>query len=103
MQAVLPSLEEKGSGLPLERGMQSGLPGVKEIFGLTLLLSKPATKEMLYLYLTISESTISRALVLEEEGAQKPVLCQSHYERPPDQIPKAGEASVGPLHHLEKT
>ena len=41
------------------------------------LLSKPVTEETLYLYLTISESAISGALVQEERGAQKPVYYSS--------------------------
>ena len=58
--------------------MRSGLPRVEEILGLTLLLSKPASGETLYLYLTVSESAVSRTLVREEEGAQKPVYYISH-------------------------
>ena len=54
------------------------LPGVEEIPGLVPLLSKLTPGETLYLYLIVSESAVSRALVLEEEGGQKPVYYVNH-------------------------
>ena len=78
MQAIIPSLEEKDNGLLLERGMRSGLSGVEEILDLISLLVKLASGGMLYLYLTISELAVSRALVRENEGAQKPAYYISH-------------------------
>jgi len=58
--------------------MRDGLPGVEEILGLIPLLSKPSSRETMYLYLAISESAVSRALVREEEGVQEPVYYVSH-------------------------
>jgi len=58
--------------------MRSGLPGVEEILGLTPLLLKPVFGEKLYLYLVVSESAVSGALVREKEGTQKPIYYVSH-------------------------
>ena len=45
--------------------------GLKKYLASLPLLSKTVTKETLYLYLAVSESTVSRALV--RRGVQKPV------------------------------
>ena len=42
------------------------------------LLSKPTQGEIIYLYLTVSESVASGALIREEEGIQKPVYYVNH-------------------------
>ena len=42
------------------------------------LLSKPSSGEMLYLYLAVSESAMSKALVREDRSIQKPVYYVSH-------------------------
>jgi len=42
------------------------------------LLSKPALGEILFLYLAVSESAMSRAMIREDEGVQKPVYYISH-------------------------
>ena len=56
----------------------NGLPRVEEILDIAPLLSKPTPGEMMYLYLDISESVVSRALLREEEGIQKIVYYVSH-------------------------
>ena len=71
MQATLLSLEEEQNWLSLERGMRDNLPRIEEISDFTTPLSKPSSGETLYLYLAISESAMSRALVRENEGIQK--------------------------------
>jgi len=53
--------------------MGDDLSEAEEIRGLTSLLSKPSLGETLYLYLAVSESAISGALVREDKGVQKPL------------------------------
>jgi len=72
MQAILPSLKEEWSWLPLERGMRDNLSRTKEIYDFTSLAVKASSGETLYLYLAISESAISGALVREDEGEPVP-------------------------------
>jgi len=78
MQALPPSLEEEWSQLSLERGMQDIFPRTEEKYGLVTLLSKRFSGETLYLYLAVSESAVSGALVREDEGVQKPMYYVSH-------------------------
>jgi len=52
--------------------------GLKRYLVSLPLLSKPSSEEMLYLYLVISESVVSRALLREDEGVQMPVCYISH-------------------------
>ena len=46
---------------------------LKQYLASTLLLSKTVSEEVLYLYLAVSPTAISAALIREEKGAQKPV------------------------------
>ena len=57
--------------------MRDDFPGAEKILGLTPLLSKPSSRETLYLYFAVSKSSLSEALV-REEGIQKPVYYISH-------------------------
>ena len=65
MQAFLPSLEEEWSRLSLERGMRDIFPRTEEVSGLATPAVKNLLREMLYLYLTVLESTVSGALAPE--------------------------------------
>ena len=56
----------------------NGLPRVEEILDIAPLLSKPTPGETMYLYLAVSESAESGALIREEEDVQKPVYYVSH-------------------------
>jgi len=56
--------------------MRVNFPNSEEISGFTTLLSKSTTKEM-FLYLAVSESAVSRALI-QGEGMQKLVYYVSH-------------------------
>ena len=58
--------------------MRDVFPGTEEVLGLTALLSKPSSGEMLFLYLAVLESAVSGALVWEDEGIQKPIYYASH-------------------------
>jgi hypothetical protein len=50
---------------------------LKEYLMNTLLLSRPTEGEILYLYLVVSPSAVSSALVREDAGIQKPVYFTS--------------------------
>ena len=52
--------------------------GLKRYLSSPPLLSKPISGEMLFLYLAVSESAVSGALVHEDEGIQMPVYYTSH-------------------------
>ncbi|KAL0463032.1 UNVERIFIED_CONTAM: hypothetical protein Slati_0190800 [Sesamum latifolium] len=43
------------------------------------LLTKPTPGELLYLYLAVSQQTISSVLIKEEEGHQKPIYYVARY------------------------
>ena len=45
--------------------------------GSPLLLSRPITGERLFVYLAVSESAISAAIIREEDGIQRPVYFNS--------------------------
>ena len=78
MQAIFSSLEEEWGQLPLERGMRDNLPRIKKILGCTNPAVKAFLKETLYMFFAISDSTMSRALVLEDKGIQKRVYYVNH-------------------------
>ena len=64
---------------------------------------KPSSGEILYLYLAISESAVSRALVREDKGVQKPVYYVSYsMNEPQNQVSKARRAGACSVHHLEE-
>jgi len=58
--------------------MRDNFPRIKEVSDFTAPLSGPSSGEMLYLYLVVSESAVSGALVREDEDVQKPVCYVSH-------------------------
>jgi len=53
--------------------MQDDFSRAEKVSDLTIPLSKPLSGETLYLYLTVSESVVSVAIVWEDKGVQKPV------------------------------
>ena len=61
MQIVLLSHKEEWSKFMLERGVRSSVQGLKKY--LASLLFKPVIGEMLFLYLMVSESAVSGALI----------------------------------------
>ena len=50
---------------------------LKSYLGSLLLLSRPISGEKLYVYLAVLESTISAAIVREDDGVQRPVYFNS--------------------------
>jgi len=58
--------------------MRDNLPRIEEVSDFTTPARKAFLGTELSLYLVISESAVSGALVQEEEGIQKPVYYVSH-------------------------
>ena len=57
---------------------------------------------MLFLYLAVSESAVSGALICEDEGVHMLVYYFSHHEWTTNQISKARKTGARLLHHLEE-
>ncbi|KAK0585667.1 hypothetical protein LWI29_032085 [Acer saccharum] len=62
---------KKGKGVEWNEDCEKAFQALKEYLGRALLLSKPITGEILYMYLSISEAATSSVLVRQEEGVQK--------------------------------
>ena len=75
MQTVLPSHKEEQSKFLLERNedCEAAFQGLRRYLASLPLLSKPITGETLFLFLEVSESVVSGALVWVDEGVQKSV------------------------------
>ena len=57
----------------MDEEYEATFQGLKEYLTSLPLLSKPITGEILFLYLAISESAVSGALVRDDESIQKPI------------------------------
>jgi len=67
------ALKRNGADFRWNKECETAFQGLKRYPTSPPLLLKPTSKEMLYLYLVVSELAVSGALVREDEGIQKPV------------------------------
>ncbi|KAK3024873.1 hypothetical protein RJ639_044485 [Escallonia herrerae] len=67
------------------------------------LLTKPVTGEDLFLYLSISEVTVSMFIIREEEGKQRHVYYISKVLQDMDMIPSNRQSGPRPCHLSENT
>ena len=65
------ALKKNGAGFHWNEECGITFQGLKRYLTSLPLLSKPSSGETLYLYLTVSKSALSEALVQEDEGIQK--------------------------------
>jgi len=71
MQTVLPINKEERNKFLLEPGVRAAFQGLKKYLTSPPLQSKLVIRETMFLYLAVSESAVSGALVREEAGIQK--------------------------------
>ena len=57
---------------------ETAFQGLKRYMASPSLLFKPISGEMSFLYLAVSKTAVSRALIYEDEGIKKPVYCIRH-------------------------
>jgi len=67
------ALKKNGASFRWNEECDITFQGLKRYLTSPPLLSKPSSRETLYLYLTFSELAMSGALVREDEGIQNPV------------------------------
>ena len=72
-------LEEKnGADFNRNEKCEITFQGLKRYLTIPPLVSKPSTRETLYMHLAVLKSVVSGALVREDESIQKPVCYVSH-------------------------
>jgi len=71
-------LKKNGADFHWNEKCETDFQGLKRYLASPPLLLKPFSGETLYLYLAVSESTVSRALVWEDKGIQIPVDYINH-------------------------
>ena len=72
-KSFFPALKKNGAKFCWDEECEATFQGLKRYLTSPPLLTKPITKEMLFLYLAVSESTASGTLIHDDESIQKPV------------------------------